>query len=158
MLVTGIATLPLGPLAFALTMGLDLDLDLGLLPLGSTVVCLPLVGDSGAFTGADVALNWLILRTPGCGEGGAPDPLAGSAVRAGTGDGLPKAACGEPALTPGNIPGAFDLLTFPCSVLLRQLRSILTFERIDIIERARVGKVEFDDIAAVVQRRAQVWP
>jgi len=32
----------------------------------------------------------LTLRMPGCGENEAPDPLAGTPVRAGTGDGLPN--------------------------------------------------------------------
>src|SRR5712671_6217640 len=96
---TGNATLPFGPLTFELTTGFGLDLDLNLLPLGRTVACPP-VDDSGAFTGADVAFDWLTLRMPGCGEGEAPDPPAGTPVRAGTGDGLPKpACCGEPALT-----------------------------------------------------------
>src|SRR5712671_2961490 len=95
---TGNATLPFGPLTFELTTGFGLDLDLDLVPLGRTVACPP-VDDSGAFTGADVAFDWLTLRMPGCGEGEAPDPPVGTAVRAGTCDGLPKpACCGEPAL------------------------------------------------------------
>jgi len=68
------------PLEFALTMGFDLDLDL--LLLGSTVTR-PLMDDSGVFTGADVALDWLTRRTPtgSCREGEAPDPLVDTAVR-----------------------------------------------------------------------------
>jgi len=95
---TGIATLLFSSLAFVLTISLDLDLDL--LLLESTVACPPLVDNSGAFTSADVALDWLTLRMSYCGEGNVPDALAGTAVHAGTGDGLPKAVCcGECALT-----------------------------------------------------------
>src|SRR5712671_7519347 len=72
---TGNATLQFGPLALELTTGFELDLDLDLLPLGRIVACPPPVDDSGAFTGADVAFDWLTLRTPGCREGEAPDPL-----------------------------------------------------------------------------------
>jgi len=64
---TGITTLPLNPLAFALTMGFGFDLNL--FPLRSTVACPPLVDDSGAVTGVDVALDWLTLRLPRCGGG-----------------------------------------------------------------------------------------
>ena len=70
-------------------MGLDLDLDL--LPLGSTAACAPPVVDSGGFTGADVALDWLTFENAR--EGETPDPRAGIAVRAGAGDGRLSAAC-----------------------------------------------------------------
>jgi len=68
-------------------MGFDLDL----LPLGSTAACPPPVVDSGGFTGADVALDWLTFENAR--EGETPDPRAGIAVRAGAGDGRLSAAC-----------------------------------------------------------------
>ena len=61
------------------------------------------------------------------------------------------------------IPRPFDLLALPRRpILLRKLRIFVilpsSFKRIHIAECAGVRKVEFDDIIAVVQRRAGVWP
>ena len=67
----GLRLLLFCPLAFALIMGLDLDL----LPLGSTAAsgCPLPVDDSGAFTDANVALDWLIVENARGDE--TPDPL-----------------------------------------------------------------------------------
>jgi hypothetical protein len=57
----------------------------------------------------------------------------------------------------------FDLLALPRLIPLRRFRTVptvqlLAFERIDMAERAGVSKVEFDDIVAVVEWCARVWP
>jgi hypothetical protein len=55
----------------------------------------------------------------------------------------------------GHVPRTFDLLPLPHPILLRHLRAFLAvlspaLKRIDVAQRARVGKVEFDDVVAVV--------
>jgi len=68
---------------------------------------------------------------------------------------------GSDALS-GHIPRTFDLVALPRPILLRVLRAVpavqsAAFERIDVAECASVGKVELDDIVAVVDWCARVW-
>ena len=74
----------------------------------------------------------------------------------------PGVEIGSDALS-GHIPRTFDLVALPRPVLLRVLRAVpaiqsAPLERIDVAERAGVGKVELDDIVAVVEWCARVWP
>src|SRR5712691_6434845 len=117
-----------------------------------------------------------MIQRPDCACGereAAGDPRAPPAERRAGCDGLPKVAgvCENPPsklgamVFFGNIPRPFHLLALPrpnpprvlCTVPGPAVHSP-AFERIDIAECAGVGKVELDNVVAVVEWCAWVWP
>jgi len=74
----------------------------------------------------------------------------------------PRVEIGSDALSE-NIPRTIDLVTLPHPIPLRVSRTVPAvqlgaFERIDIAQCAGVGKVEIDDIVAVIEGCAREWP